>query len=248
MKEVCTWSVIKESISFTMSHLTTLGKILVVPLSLQIGFFILQNSVFNMEPVSLSNLSSAINSSQNIVFMILNILVISLAISLSAPRWIQFYHSTKKAVSWFAFHKSQWKFFLYSLFFIGIFLVGLFLVPYVTDFVISLGLPAEYGAFVIPVGALVSALLMIRLAFLWPALALSKSTDFKQAWEQTSCCYGKLLYLAVVLVVLISPAAWLSYGGMVNSTIAVVLMVYSTLVGAVGGIAVTKLYLNKGNR
>ena len=246
MKEVCTWTVIKESISFTISHLTTLGKILVVPLALQIGFFLLQNSVFNVEPVSLYNLSAAISSSQNIVFMILNILIISFAISLSAPRWIQFYHSPKKAVSWFSFHESQWKFFLYSLFFIGIFLGGLFLVPSVTDFMVSLGLPAEYGAFVIPAGALISALLMIRLAFLWPALALSKPTGFKEAWEQTRCCYGKLLCLSIVLVALIGPAAWMSYGGMVNSTIAVVLMIYGTLVGAMGGIAVTKLYLSKG--
>ncbi|HCI48488.1 MAG: hypothetical protein A2621_01645 [Alphaproteobacteria bacterium RIFCSPHIGHO2_01_FULL_41_14] len=184
MVKISTLRVIKESTYFSFKNLKVLGKLLLIPVLLQIGL------VFLLEPFEKANhhfLS---------FYKVSTFIIDSLILSLWVPKWIQYYFNPKEKVSFFKFQRLQWKFFLYSCIFVAIFFVS----------VLPLSL-LEYSQFlhrekffrIVPVIVFwgVNIILLARFSFVEPAISLSHPTGLKQSWKETSSQVGNLVRLVI---------------------------------------------------
>ena len=241
MKSLSVWTVLKESTVFTFSNWKIFGKLFLIPILVQFGASVFINSITQVNA----------DNPLIIVPLLISIIIIYLAFSIAGPRWIQHYCKPKKTVSFFQFHKVEWRFFtyliavfgiLFGLIVLGIIISALVLVSTGSSSSLSEGftLPqilATATTIILTLGLCLT--IWVRLFFVFPAIALSKPTGLKQAWKESKPHWKKLMGLALLIVACLGPLSLIEDRNMPLTFIGVLI---TTVISAIGDICITKFY------
>lgn len=242
IKNLSTWAVVRESTIFTFSNWKIFGKLFLIPIVIQFG-----TSIF----IKLLSQSNSDNS-LIIISLLVSVVMIYLAFSIAGPRWIQHYYKPKSAVSFFQFHKIEWRFFsylialsgiLFGLIVLGMIISLLVLVSTGSSFSLSEGLsPSQILATATTILLTFGLCLIVwvRLFFIFPAVALSKPTSLRQAWKESRPYWKKLMGLALLLVACLGPLSLLDDRGLFLIFTGTLV---TTFISAIGDICSTKFYL-----
>ncbi len=247
MKKLSVWSTVKESTIFTFANLGILGKLFLIPMVIECAAYMLQNSLSQSEEITPLAL---------IPMFVLTIVVL-LAESMGAPRWIQHYCKPKSSVSFFQLQKTEWTYFKYAIIVFSIIAgiitagiaLGSFLILLIAPQSELLNLDRTQ-AFSILVITSLSVLFLaslvvvcwVRLFFVFPATALSDSTGLKHAWKQSKPHLKKLIYLGLIILIFTLPASF--FLGKANPIFIIIGVILINILGAISNICITKFYKN----
>ncbi len=242
MKSLSVWTVLKESTVFTVANWKIFGKLFLIPIIVQFGASIFINSIKQVN----------VDNPLVIVPLLISVIIIYLAFSIAAPRWIQHYCKPKSTVSFFQFHKVEWRFFTYLIAVFGIVFGLTVLGIIVSELVLfSMGSSISFSeGFTLPQILATATTIMVtlglcltiwaRLWFVSPAVALSKPTGLRQAWKESRPHWKKLMGLVLLIEPCLRPLSLIEEKGPLPTFIGVLI---TTVISAIGGICVTKFYL-----